>query len=368
MKNTAKKILCLAMVLMMAASVFAVATSAEENDFFFVNDYASAEDNGLIYHVNFNGTPGFFEPKAAWAGMNASPAEDGKSVTLTPNMNASGETNLWGDDLNYPAFRMLQSSYTAVFTLSAEDADQELGFFFDWKTGFAITPGKDSFRYVDGKDKTNAKTVYEGTYAGTKALTQIYAIEIKDEGTDVDGNKANFQYNMTELNLYVVKDGAWVKIFSLKDADATVATAIKQAANWDYDNYEYVLRFFRDGNLAEQWGHITLSDMYIYKGLAVTNNAVAVPTLPEVPEDTEPTETEPTETEPTETEPTETEPTATEPAVTEKPNDTQKGTDAATDATEEDTGCASFVGLGGAALITLSAAGAFFVARSKKED
>ena len=69
MKNTAKKILCLAMVLMMAASVFAVATSAEENDFFFVNDYVSAEDNGLIYHVNFNGTPGFFEPKAAWAGI-----------------------------------------------------------------------------------------------------------------------------------------------------------------------------------------------------------------------------------------------------------------------------------------------------------
>ena len=97
----------------------------------------------------------------------------------------------------------------------------------------------------------------------------------------------------------------------------------------------------------------------IYKGLAVTNNAVAVPTLPEVPEDTEPTETEPTETEPTETEPTETEPAVTEPEATEPE---------ATDVIEEDTGCASFIGIGGAALITLSAAGAFFVARSKKED
>ena len=57
MKNTAKKILCLAMVLMMAASVFAVATSAEENDFFFVNDYASAEEMDLSITLTLTELP-----------------------------------------------------------------------------------------------------------------------------------------------------------------------------------------------------------------------------------------------------------------------------------------------------------------------
>ena len=366
-----KKLICLVMVLMMTASVFAICTTAEENEFFAATDYASVAENGLIYNVNFKGTSDFWAPKGAWAGMKATVSEDGKSVALKPNTTTDGKTNLWGEMLPYPAFRMLQSSYTAVFTLTAADADQEMGFFFDWKSGFAITPGKNSYRYVDARTNNQGKTVYEATYEGTGELSQTYAIEIKDEGTDVDGNKANFQYNITEYNLYVAKDGAWVQLFSLKNADATTAAAIKGSTNWDYDNYEFVLRFLRDG-LNGQSGDMTVGDMSIYKGLAVANNAVAAPGAPVTPDEptetepteTEPTETEPTETEPTETEPTETEPTETEPAVTE-PEATEPE---ATDVIEEDTGCASFIGLGGAALITLSAAGAFFVARSKKED
>ena len=222
----------------------------------------------LIYDVNFKGTSNFWTPGPAWKGMTASVSGDGNSVTLKPNGAGNGETNLWGDDLPYPEYRMLQSAYTAVFTLTASDADQEIGFFFDWKTGFAITPGQDSFRYVDAKSK-KCVTVFEDTYEGTKSLTQTYAIEIKDEGVDVDGNKANFQYNITEYNLYVFKDGVWVQIFSLKNADEAVANSIKNATNWDYDNYEFVLRFLRDGLSADQYGEMTVSDMAIYKGIDI---------------------------------------------------------------------------------------------------
>lgn len=222
----------------------------------------------LIYDVNFKGTSNFWTPGPAWKGMIASVSGDGNSVTLKPNGAGNGETNLWGDDLPYPEYRMLQSAYTAVFTLTASDADQEIGFFFDWKTGFAITPGQDSFRYVDAKSK-QCVTVFEDTYEGTKSLTQTYAIEVKDEGVDVDGNKANFQYNITEYNLYVLKDGVWVQIFSLKNADEAVANSIKNATNWDYDNYEFVLRFLRDGLSADQYGEMTVSNMAIYKGIDI---------------------------------------------------------------------------------------------------
>ena len=364
-----KKLICFVMVLMMTVSVFAICANADENEFFAATDYASVAENGLIYNVNFKGTSDFWAPKGAWGGMKATVSEDGKSVALTPSSSTDGKTNLWGEMLPYPAFRMLQSSYTAVFTLTAADAEQEMGFFFDWKSGFAITPGKNSYRYVDARTNNQGKTVYEATYEGTGELSQTYAIEIKDEGTDVDGEKANFQYNITEYNLYVAKDGAWVQLFSLKNADAATAAAIKGSTNWDYDNYEFVLRFLRDG-INGQSGDMTVGDMSIYKGLAVANNAVAAPGAPVTPD--EPAESEPTETEPEATEPEATEPEATEPEATETANDTdntQNTTDNSTVTTgEAEEGCASFVGLGGVALIATAAAGAFFVARSKKED
>ena len=267
MKKTMRKILALVLVLMMTIPVMAIQASADT----LPANYADVADGALIYKVDFNGTEGFWTPGAAWAGMSADPSEDGTSVRLIPEGN-NGTANVWGAEL--PAednknadgkFRMLQSSYTVVFTLNAEDEDQEMGLLLDWKTGFAITPGKDSFRYI--KDY-QAETVFTGTYEGTKSLTQTYAIEIKDEGTAGNINDhSTFSYNVTEYNLYVMQDGAWVQIFSLKDSDK--ATALKNALNWGSSDWEFVLRMFRNGLDENQRTAMTVSDMKVYKGIGI---------------------------------------------------------------------------------------------------
>ena len=247
------------------------------------DSYADVADGGLIYNVNFNGTADFWTPQVGWRGMKAAASEDGSSVALTP-YSSETEAGVWGAELPAESdknadgkFRMLQSAYTVVCTLSAENANQEMGIFLDWATGFAITPGNNSFRYVKGKQ---AETVFTGTYEGTKSLTQTYAIEIKDEGTATNINDhSTFSYNCTVYNLYVVQNGEWVKIFSLDTSSN--ATALKNALNWGSGDWEFVLRMFRDGLDENQINAMTISDMSVYKGLAIAEHDLVVPELPE---------------------------------------------------------------------------------------
>ena len=261
------------------------------------DSYADFADGGLIYKVNFNGTANFWSPTQSWSGMDATASDDGNSVALTPTYSEAAyvtftEASVWGAELPAESdknadgkFRMLQSAYTVVFTLNAEDEAQEMGLFLDWATGFAITPGMDSFRYVKGKQ---AETVFTGTYEGTKALTQTYAIEIKDEGTATNINDhTTFSYNCTVYNLYVVQNGEWVKIFSLEDSTEN-AQKLKDALNWGSGDWEFVLRMFRDGFDGNQRNAMTISDMSVYKGLAIAEHNLA-PEIPEIeaPEDEE---------------------------------------------------------------------------------
>ena len=365
MKKTMKKILCLVMVLIMTVPFMAFGVSADD----YVANYGEAADNGLIYKANFKGTSGFWSPKGGWAGMRASVAEDGSSVTLLPATDTvnSGKVNLWGECLPYPAFRILQSSYTTVFTVTAENENQEVGLFLDWKTGFAVTPGKDSYRYVDGKTQ-KAVTVTEGTYEGTKSLTQTYAIEIKDEGDENGGDKANFIYNVTEYNLYVEKDGAWVKIFSLKDAPTETANAIKNALNLDYDNYEFVLRLFRDGLNADQWDGITVSDLSVYKGLAVASFATNNDNNNDNNDNNDNNNTNNDNNSNTnnDNENTTTDTEAATEAATEAK--TEAATKAVTEAADAKSGCGASIGICGAALVVASATGMLCVTRGKKKE
>ncbi|MBQ8817711.1 MAG: hypothetical protein IJZ83_03975 [Clostridia bacterium] len=365
MKKTMRKILALVLVLMMTIPVMAIQASADT----LPANYADVADGALIYKVDFNGTEGFWTPGAAWAGMSADPSEDGTSVRLIPEGN-NGTANVWGAEL--PAednknadgkFRMLQSSYTVVFTLNAEDEDQEMGLLLDWKTGFAITPGKDSFRYI--KDY-QAETVFTGTYEGTKSLTQTYAIEIKDEGTAGNINDhSTFQYNCTVYNLYVVKDGAWVKIFSLDTSSN--ATALKNALNWGSGDWEFVLRLFRDGLNATQYGYMECYDMSVYKGLAITSHNLAAPALPDIeaPEDLEDKEDNGGDVTPNQNAGSnstnkETETKETEADTTAAPETTE--------AAEEKGGCGASVTVCGAALLTASAVGMLGLTVKKKKD
>ena len=216
--------------------------------------------------------------------MGATASDVGSSVALTP-VSSNTQASVWGAELPAESdknadgkFRMLQSAYTVVFTLNAENANQEMGILLDWATGFAITPGNNSFRYVKGKQ---AETIFTGTYEGTKSLTQTYAIEIKDEGTATNINDhSTFSYNCTVYNLYVVQNGEWVKIFSLEDSTEN-AQKLKDALNWGSGDWEFVLRMFRDGLDENQRNAMTISDMSVYKGLAIAEHDLVVPELPE---------------------------------------------------------------------------------------
>ncbi len=233
----------------------------------------------LIYKANFKGTEDFWTPEQSWAGMKKKqPSSDGSSITLIPTIyDSKGEVvtqgAVWGDDLPYPDYRMLQSAYTVVFTLEADDANQELGLFPDWNTGFILKPGQDSYRYGKYGKETAGSTIFSGSYAGTQALQQTYAIEIKDEGDENDGTKENFEYNITEYNLYVVQDGEWVKLFSLKNSE--YASAVKNALTWNSSNYEFVLRLFRNGQDTTQNAGMTVSDLCVYTGLSVSEGFVS---------------------------------------------------------------------------------------------
>ena len=291
----------------MGCRFFAISTSGTANDSYWVevsnlriydgliftstpaqpvlpDSYADVADGGLIYNVNFNGTANFWSPGQSWGGMAATASEDGSSVALTP-FSGKTEVGVWGAELPAESnknadgkFRMLRSAYTVVFTLSAENANQEMGLFLDWATGFAITPGNNSFRYVKGKQ---AETIFTGTYEGTKSLTQTYAIEIKDEGTATNINDhSTFKYNCTVYNLYVVQNGEWVKIFSLEDSTENTQK-LKNALNWGSGDWEFVLRMFRDGLDENQINPMTISDMSVYKGLAIAEHDLVVPELPE---------------------------------------------------------------------------------------
>ncbi len=281
MKKAMKKLLCVVLVLMMAMPLIVLPASAE------APTYDDFEENDLMYKVNFKGGDGVFKtPGEAWAGMSTkSVSGDGKSVTLKPESTEGQTGAIWGNKLEYPNYRMVGSSYAAVFTLTASDANQEIGFYPDWNTGFIIKPGSNSFRYGVGKDGTTIEGT-TGTYTradGEKPLTQTYAIEIKDEGSDngygFDGESyKKFTYNITEYNLYVLDGYDWQLLFQFSAPEnADAAEEIESNLKWiteGYDNYEYVIRFYRNRKDANQDGTVKVSNMDIYKGLAVTNGAV----------------------------------------------------------------------------------------------
>ena len=289
MKNTMKKILALALVALMTVPFMAIAAFAEDGEVSLPENYGAVEDGELIANVDFNNTD-YFGFKGTWAGANVEVSEDGKSFAYIPQVdtNGNGRTSAWGGCLPGAGFTIHNSAYTTVFTLSAEDENQSIAYYPDWRTGFFFTPGKNTISYIVNKseklDSTEFTVEYEGP-EGDAALTQTYAIEIKDEGTGEHpegamntDNTAEFQYNVTVYNVYVVKDGAWELIFSMED-EPVYAQQIKDNLAWGYDSWEYVIRFGRDNVTPEQFLTMEVHNVSIYKGLAVTEHELAAPEL-----------------------------------------------------------------------------------------
>ena len=289
MKNTMKKILALALVTLMTVPFMAIAAFAENSEVSLPENYGAVEDGELIANVDFNNKE-YFGVTATWAGANVEVSEDGMSFTYIPQTDVKneGHTSGYGGRLPGSGFTMHQSAYTTVFTLSAEDENQAIGYYPDWRTGFFFTPGKNTLSYVvnaGGKyDSTKFTVEYDGP-TGDAALTQTYAIEIKDEGTGEHPEgamntetTAGFVYNITVYNVYVVKDGAWELIFSMED-EPVDAQMIKESHGWAYDNWEYVIRFGRDNVTPEQFLTMEVHNVSVYKGLAVTEHELAAPEL-----------------------------------------------------------------------------------------
>ena len=249
MKNTAKKLLCLVLVLAMSIPFAAFPAGA-------ATAYADANDGDLLYTVNFNGDSTYAVGEA-WAGMATKTVSgDGSSITLKPSKNSKNEAAGFGKELNTTNYPAKGNAYTMVFTVTASDADQEIGLYPDWSSGYVVVPGKNQFKYNKTlSDRSKNETIVDYTeYNGTGSLTQTYAIEYK----------LNNDFSAAEYSLYVVQDGEWVRLYSLS------ADELAAGPNWSTTDYETVIRFYRDSKIANQTsGTVTVSNVNVYKGLAV---------------------------------------------------------------------------------------------------
>ena len=157
MKNKAKKLLCLVLVLAMAIPFTVFPASA-------ATAYADANDGDLLYTVNFKGDS-VYKAGHAWAGMTTKTvSEDGSSITLKPNKNNAGEAAAFGNELNTTNYPAKGNAYTMVFTVTASDANQEIGLYPDWSSGFVVVPGKNQFKYNKTlSDRSKNETIVDYT-------------------------------------------------------------------------------------------------------------------------------------------------------------------------------------------------------------
>ena len=336
-------------------------------------EYDSASDGDLLYNVNFNGDSVFSGAKGSWAGATVTKTDTSVTMSTHNDANNANRGSVWGADLS--GYTIFNKSYTVVFTLTASDADEEIGFLpCDW-AGFVITPGKNAYRFITTKNESGGTDgAYEskvtgGTYNGTGALTQTYAIELATSGT-VDTPSVD------AYNLYVAQGGEWVLVCSLTDIDESIF-------DWFYYDggvYEedFTMRLYRRGYIIDQdgWttsnrdtdqdGTVTVSDAKIYKGLIATNELVDAPDTPGVENGGNGNNTGNNGNNNGQTDGNGNN----ESNKTDTSEDTEATTDVETEAETEEasSGCGGAIGIGGAALLVSSAIGMIGLTVKKKED
>ena len=250
-----KKILAVALVLMMTLPLVAFPISADD-----------AEATPL-YTVNFNGDENMDPLVHGWDGMNFSPSESGNAVDLKkPN---SGMWSNAGAQLK--GLNIQNGAYTFMFTVTAYNDDEEVGILLDHQTGFVVNPGQNTFRYTD---HLNSTTPIETTeYDGTGELTQTYVIELAGEG---EGSNSKGQPNVTITtyklyNLTKGEDEKWVWNLACDLADYGLEDFFFDwGADGDCDSNIYA-RFSRDRKNYNSANNatITISDFSVYEGLVV---------------------------------------------------------------------------------------------------
>ena len=255
------------------------------DDIFY--NYDDAKYGDLIYVPDFNGDAVLRDPDDGWNGMDTGKfaiSEDGNAVTLKAWKSEKGGA-VWGADLK--GYNILGNSYTSVFTVTAGDEDESIGFLIDDWAGFVVTPGSNSYKFISTKDVENNKgsdgrietVIAEGTYGGKNgAYTQTYAVEIKTSGTKEEPK-------IDAYNLYVAKNGEWVLVCALTDAqrdnnyfDWFYYNKNEDGSVGDYEE-DFTLRFYHNRmHDTNQNSNIKISNFELYKGLAATTGMAHVET------------------------------------------------------------------------------------------
>ena len=223
--------------------------------------YADAEDGDLLYHADFRGSDGVWTTGAAWNGMAATAAADGQSVTLRPTGSGDPRGSVWGKALNTTNYRTIGCAYTVTFTLQGSNNDQYIGFYPDWKTGFIIYPGQKKVsagRSLGGQTADLTAIAGETTYTGGGNGAQTYAVEYA-----VSNTKNGDYYVCTTYKIYVRDGGQWKLIRELDETERSKTT-------WSDDDYEMVLRFFRNTVSGQTGQTVTVSDLNVYRGLCAS--------------------------------------------------------------------------------------------------
>lgn len=267
MKKTMKKILCLALVLMMTLPFAAFPVNADSA----YKTYDEAEDGDLLYAVNFNGTSGFYSPSDGadgWNKTNKSVSNDGSAVTVQyTNANPKGtdkeRARFYGAISSY---KINGKAYTVEFTINST---VPVGVHLDGGTGFIINPSQNKTWIGQSKSLTTLGKAQE--YDGTGNSTQTYAIELKGGNTlEQKGNSDYDVYPAEVYKLYVKQsDGTWKLI---REVDNEHLNYFDWASG---DEFFYLsinrYRVFDTWNLdaGDASATSTVSDMKIYKGIKI---------------------------------------------------------------------------------------------------
>lgn len=262
-----KKLICLALTLLMVVPMLAMVVSANTTTY---KTYAEAADGELLYKANFNGDDRW-QPStetaianAGWEWTNSTnmtatvdSADSGKAtIALNPAGNAA-----WGADIsNLPLGAGY--NYTVKYTVSCADGSKPIGLLIDGHYG--------AYAYsVKGRLQRNGSALSGHSYKDYTASTadQEYAIV-------VTGDTYTFDFYMKDA------EGKWTKVDSGNPTDGDGGVFSRENLGLYFYAYHVT--------------EVTVSNVCVYKGLAATNLVDDAPVTPETPTPETPTPEEPT--------------------------------------------------------------------------
>ena len=252
--------------------------------------YNSANDGDVLYEVNFKGDDTYapVDGRGEWYKTNATPSNDGKSVTVQYTTEKRSGVTVTKERARYcsnamTAFPVNGRAYTIEFTI---DSKADVGFMLDGNTGFVINPSLNRTS-IGQSDWRSALANYE-YYDGTGNSKQTYAIELECSNT-LTGAK----YYPTVYKLYVQQDNGTWKLIREVGGNVTVGgdnngKEMASIFEWEYygknENYAYfylsINRYGADDKNFDAENNpvkSTVSDVKIRKGINVIDVYVEEP-------------------------------------------------------------------------------------------